>query len=133
MTVTLIPETNDEARDLFADSGLTYDDLDRPAFEALQAFADIELARCRLDPKSPLQRSLRMARRITSNIDLGGGIKSAELFVNGCYFKNREAFTFNAGGYIVVAGWADSKNLRPFLVAFGQWVEWLSRRKEGMA
>lgn len=129
MSVTLIPESNQEARDLFADSGLTYADIDGSALKALQAFADIELARCRLNPSAPLHVSMRMTHKVDVTVCDEGGIESAFLYVNGSYFKKREAFGFNSDGFIGIAGWADSKNVRPFLVAFGQWVEWMANRK----
>ena len=104
MSVTLIPGTRDEARGLFADSGLTYADLDEAALDALLAFLDIELARCRLDPNTPYKRSMRMCHKIPRTRGAGAGIADAFLRVK-----------------------------RPFLVAFGCWVERLSKRKEGMA
>lgn len=133
MSVTLIPETTDEARDLFADSGLTYADLDCHALDALVAFLDIELARCRLEPATPCQSSMRMRHRRMVRKGVGGGVEAAELFVRAHYFDEREAVTFERNGFVGIAGWADSRNVRPFLVAFGEWVEWLSKRKEGMA
>lgn len=129
MSVTLIPETNKEARDLFADSGLSYADIDRRALDALQAFCDIELARCRLNPSGSLHGSMRLTHKVDAIVCEEGGIESAFLYVNGSYFRKREAFTFNGDGFIGIAGWADSKNVRPFLVAFGQWVEWMDNRK----
>lgn len=132
MSVTLIPETTDEARALFADSGLIYADIDRPALDALVAFLDIELARCRLGPETPCQSSMRIRHRRMVRKG-AGGIEAAELFVRAHYFDEREAVTFESNGFIGIAGWADSRNVRPFLVAFGEWVEWMSRRKEGVA
>ena len=133
MSVTLIPGTRDEARGLFADSGLTYADLDEAALDALLAFLDIELARCRLDPNTPYKRSMRMCHKIPRTRGAGAGIADAFLRVKCAKFEQREAISFNGDGFIGIAGWADSKNVRPFLVAFGCWVERLSKRKEGMA
>lgn len=129
MSATLIPETNQEARDLFADSGLTYADIDGPALDALVAFLDIELARCRLTPRTPCQSSMRMRHRRMIRKGAGSGIEAAELFVRAHYFDEREAVTFEKNGFIGIAGWADDKNTKPFLVAFGQWVEWMVNRE----
>lgn len=129
MSITLIPETNQEARALFWDSGLTYGDIDKRALDVLLAFLDIELASCRLNPKTSLQGSMRMQTEIVSVAAAAGGISEAYLFVDGPYFKEREAISFNDDGFIGIAGWADSKNVRPFLVAFGQWVEWMANRE----
>ena len=129
MSVTLIPETNKEARDLFWDSGLTYKDIDKRALDVLLAFLDIELASCRLNPKTSLQGSMRMQTEIVSVPADDGGICEAFLFVDGPYFVEREAISFNDDGFVGIAGWADSNNTRPFLVAFGQWVEWMANRE----
>ena len=37
------------------------------------------------------------------------------LYVDGAYFQDREAVSFNQGGFIGFAGWAGSTNLAPFL------------------
>lgn len=133
MCSTLIPETNDEARELFANSGLTYDDIDERALDVLVAFLDIELAHCRIEAKTPCQSSMRMRHRRMVRKGIDGGVDAAEVFVRAHYFDEREAITFEKNGFIGIAGWADSKNTRPFLVAFGQCVEWMVNRAEGMA
>lgn len=45
--------------------------------------------------------------------------------VNGDYFVEREAITFNYDGFIGFAGWASDSNVVPFLEAFKSWVKWL--------
>ena len=50
----------------------------------------------------------------------------AYLRVDGPYFTNREAISFNGDGdhFIGFAGWASDKNVKPFLSAFVEWVDW---------
>lgn len=50
------------------------------------------------------------------------GIVSAFIRVNGTYFKDREAISFNGNGYIGFAGWSDSRNVQPFYRAFARWM-----------
>ena len=48
----------------------------------------------------------------------------AYLRVNGSYFTDREAISFNRDGFIGFAGWASDKNVKPFINAFMEWVDW---------
>ena len=50
------------------------------------------------------------------------GIKRAFIRCNGTYFKDREGISFNDGGFISFARWADSKNVKPFYAAFQRWM-----------
>ena len=54
-----------------------------------------------------------------------GFISAAFLRVDGSYFKDREAISFNGDGFIGFCGWASSRNERPFIDAFIEWTEWL--------
>ena len=53
-----------------------------------------------------------------------------EITVDGSYFKNREAITFNSDGFVGFAGWACDTNAEPFVNAFIDWVYWM--KKEGI-
>lgn len=68
------------------------------------------------------------APKIKVGKNIGQTIESAFICVDGDYFKGREAISFNSDGFIGFAGWADDKNVQPFLRAFVLWVvEWLDR------
>lgn len=54
--------------------------------------------------------------------DEWAGIQSAFIRVNGTYFKDREAISFNDDGYIGFCGWAGTKNALPFYRAFARWM-----------
>lgn len=57
---------------------------------------------------------------------VGAYVREAYIRVNGPYFEDREGISLEPGGFIGFAGWADSRNERPFLVAFARWMdEWL--------
>ena len=60
---------------------------------------------------------------VRDNTFKDGGVKKYFLMVDGSYFKRREAISFNDGGFIGFAGWADKYNVQPFLKAFDRWVE----------
>lgn len=51
-----------------------------------------------------------------------GRLRAAFVRVDGPYFEDREAISFNANGFVGIAGWADSKNRVPFLRAFETWL-----------
>lgn len=61
------------------------------------------------------------------------GLKYARLEVNGSYFSGREAITFNRDGFIGFAGWASGYNLKPFVIAFEKWLDWLDEVVEEKA
>lgn len=54
--------------------------------------------------------------------DDDGRLRAAFIRVDGPYFEDREAVSFNADGFVGIAGWADSKNSVPFLRAFETWL-----------
>lgn len=53
----------------------------------------------------------------------GEGMHSAFIRVDGMYFTDREAISFNDDGFIGFAGWSDSKNVQPFYRAFKSWMD----------
>ena len=57
----------------------------------------------------------------------------AYLRVDGPYFTDREAISFNADQFIGFAGWASDKNVKPFVNAFVEWVDWLVAKYGEMA
>ena len=63
-------------------------------------------------------------------LDKNKKLKFAELRVKGTYFDDREAITFNQDGWIGFAGWADTKNITPFIMAFIEWCNYLEERKQ---
>lgn len=115
--------TRDEARALFAKT-LSYEQIDPNDIRALEGFLAIEYAQHdRLGGCMMMHPSYRKKHRPEIDVtDCGTGIRSAFLRVDGCYFRGREAISFNEDGLIGFAGWADDVNVQPFLRAFAKWV-----------
>jgi len=67
--------------------------------------------------KSPLKKDLVVLKT--------RGLKYASIKVDGPYFSDREGITFNQDGFIGFAGWASGSNLKPFVIAFEKWLDWL--------
>lgn len=70
------------------------------------------------------QMSMTMSKKYQAVQNRNSAIGRAFLFVDGEYFKKREAISFNRDGFIGFAGWASDKDVQPFLYAFIEWVDW---------
>lgn len=130
--------TADGMRALFAER-LTYADVTPNDVVALQGYLCVEYARHDREAKSrmrmrPTYRKRFEPRCETSEPRGQGHITSAYLFVSGYYFDGREAISFNPDDFIGFAGWADGRNVQPFLRAFRRWVtEWMGGAGHGAA
>lgn len=109
---------NDVARKEWKQSGLTYEDIGSKELYALIPFLKEELAKRKEFP-------MRLSKKVYMKINDTGTIKEAYLYVNGSYFKRREAISFNTDGFIGFCGWADTANTRPFTNAFSRWIDYL--------
>jgi hypothetical protein len=105
---------NAEARQIFRESGLTYNDMfdNLPILEA-------EISR----ELGLLAESGGMVMGLAGKRDhrFVKGTRNIEcffLFVAGPYFKKRECISFNADGFIGFAGWASSENSEPIIKGF---------------
>ena len=57
---------------------------------------------------------------------MSGPVNSFQILVEGPYFNRREGISLEPSGWFGFAGWADSRNEKPFLFAFARWMdEWL--------
>lgn len=111
---------NKIARDYFKNSGLTYNDIGSKELYALIPFLKEELAKRKAFP-------MRLSRKVVMKITDTGRIKEAYLYVNGSYFRRREAISFNQDGFIGFCGWACTNNTIPFTNAFKRWVDYLKK------
>lgn len=102
--------TNDEARVLWSNSGLTYNDM----------FDNIDLLRLNLEVCfNNHEFKMGLSKKFEYNfITNTRNISDMYLFVNGGYFVDRECISFNKDGFIGFAGWASSTNTEPILEAF---------------
>lgn len=124
--------TRDQVRDAIK-ANLTYSDVEPVDVRALEGFIAIECARH--DKRFATNEGLPMLMhpsyrkknepRIERDAN-GAGIYEAYLRVDGRYWQGREAVSFNADGFIGIAGWADDQNVQPFLRALMCWLkEWM--------
>lgn len=124
--------TRDQVRDAIK-ANLTYSDVEPVDVRALEGFIAIECARH--DKRFATNEGLPMLMhpsyrkknepRIERDAN-GAGIYEAYLRVDVRYWQGREAVSFNADGFIGIAGWADDQNVQPFLRALMRWLkEWM--------
>lgn len=105
--------TRDQARAAWAASGLTYSDITVDNLRMLRGMVN------RAMKTSGLMRgSYRPHQRWTVKSNAEG----ADLCCRSHYFDDRQAITFEPGGFIGFAGWADEWNVQPILDAFIKWV-----------
>lgn len=109
--------TRDEARAHWAKSGLTYDDLTDENVKRLRNGIDAHLR------ESGLIGGTFRAKRVGLTVRFSSGAKWATILCKASYFDDRQAVTFEKGGFIGFAGWADNTNVQPILAAFVAWVD----------
>ena len=124
--------TRDQVRDAIK-ANLTYSDVEPVDVRALEGFIAIECARHdkRFATNGlPMLMHPSYRKKNEPRIECaqnGVGIYEAYLRVDGRYWQGREAVSFNADGFIGIAGWADDQNVQPFLRALMRWLkEWMN-------
>ncbi|MQX97202.1 hypothetical protein GHK03_13925 [Sinorhizobium medicae] len=124
--------TRDEARAVWAASGLTYADLTLGNLQSLRDLINAEMKQSDLfAPSGRTGGTYRMNAKIDADIGVEGWW--AALTCRAYYFKNREAVTFNGGGFIGFAGWSDETNVQPILAGFSNWVASLTSQERKAA
>lgn len=116
----------DDARKLWADSGILCSDLTKDDFfklhanlsQAFEGHSDGHDGRVKYEmlPLSDRDADYENWRHISYRC-------------KSCYFDNREAVTFNPDGFIGFAGWADDRNIIPFINAFTSWVAEIKQKR----
>lgn len=114
---------NEEARKLFHQSGISYSDIGSKEIAQLIKYVKTEL----IKTDSELNMKLCRLRKNDVSYKDDGSIKNCYLMVDGSYFKRREAISFNTQNikgeeFIGFAGWADDKNVKPFIDGFVTWL-----------
>lgn len=105
-----------DARDVWAQSGLTYASLTPAAIERLRALLDAEMM------GGEYLRGTFRASQKPKVLKCG----SYDIRCTAWYFKGRQArqcVTFEPSGFIGFAGWSDDTNIQPIIRAFMAWVE----------
>ena len=120
--------TNEEARELFRNKGLSYRNITEGYIAALMIFLDQELKSSNKTGETSVN-TMHMSKKIRIRKRTNGSIISCYLFMNSHYFTQRECISFNENGFIGFAGWADDGNLNPIKRAFIKWCEMISSNK----
>ena len=109
--------TRNDARALFASSGLDYSVLTKANLRRLISLIDQDLKKAGL-----MRETYRMRRVLDLRIN-DGRPTSASLRCKAFYFDDREAVSFNPDGFVGFAGWASDENVAPILSGFERWCE----------
>ncbi|MEG0969124.1 MAG: hypothetical protein RSG92_27540, partial [Pseudomonas sp.] len=104
--------SRDQARELFAKSGLTYSVVSPESMRTLRAKINEQMV-----ASGVMQGALRCRQRATVRDGY------AVIRCKASYFDDREAITFNPDGFIGFAGWASDGNVQPILQGFAAWVK----------
>lgn len=121
--------TNNDARAYFAQKGLTYDDITEGDILTLVMLLNKHIKKANKDCETSMG-TMYLSRRIDLKRNTHGTLISCFLYVNSHYFERRECISFNKGGWIGFAGWADQGNTNPILRAFLEWCDQLAADKE---
>lgn len=121
-------ETSREAaRKYFTKKGLTYNDIKRKDIEKLNEIVGEEIIKCAAN-KECLE-IMRINDKIKTKCKTNSKIIRAFLYVDAHYFAKRESISFNEDGFIGFAGWAGDSNVRPMLLGFYKWCDWVAVEK----
>lgn len=112
-----------EARQYFAESGLTYRDIRREQIEQLR-----EIIQRHLDVRNERYADtvMKINKRLVKPFFPAGKLQKCGIRMRCHYFNSREAITFGHDGFIGFAGWADDVNVKPLTDAFKEWVDVMS-------
>lgn len=118
--------TSDYCRKLFKSLNLTYEDA-RQHINSLINYLDLEL-----QSYSKTENGMEIKMTVNKKIrhDRVGG---TYILVDGSYFSNREAISFNGDGFIGFCGWASTKNSMPIYNAFISWCQYVYMYKKEYA
>lgn len=108
---------NQEVRNLAKSKGFNYDLVTREKFDLLINILNVEL-------KNHKEMPMKTSKVLKNDFifDRKGMIRCF-IKVNGPYFKNREAISFNEDGFIGFCGWASENNAIPIINSFNRWLE----------
>ena len=120
------PLTRDGLRDAFASQLDDQAHLNKGDVHMLAMLVGEELCRHNLKDVDGMTSACTMSLGKLDTSISGVQVLGAYIRVDGAYFDDREAISIDPNGWVGFAGWADSRNERPFLVAFARWMdEWL--------
>lgn len=114
-----------EMRQKFESLGLRYSDINSQNIGDLKQLLGVEFEKHNID-LAPNFIKIKKSRKKDFDFTENGTISYCAIRLNGSWFDDREAITFNRDGFIGFAGWADNKNIQPILKAFDKWLETLT-------
>ena len=120
--------TNDQAREYFDGKGLTYADICETDIRYLMAYLSEELENSNKTGETSVN-TMDVNSKYKITTDGNGHIVSCYITMKCHYFKDRECISFDRGGFIGFAGWADPGNLNPIKRAFIRWCDMLVEKK----
>lgn len=133
-------KTTEEAREYF--KPLTYEDLTEISFKQLVAILEEHLGRWNrkvLIDRAKNNHDNRYCMTIHPHKKYSKypGTRyekdKAFIIVKCDNYSFREGISFNKDGFIGFAGWSDKDNVRPFLDAFEEWVDYLKGTKSAFS
>lgn len=113
-----------ECAEAFEASGIEVADLTLQDLSDLMEMIECQLDCCRLDPKTPLQETMRVCG-LEVDWTAQGDLSAARIKVSGHYFGYRDVVELVAPKEALVGSWCDSKNVEPFYKAFMTWVAFI--------
>lgn len=117
--------SNEEARQYFADKGLTYDDITEGDILTLVMLLNKHIKAANKSHETSVE-TMRLSDKKVIKRKSNGSIIQCYLYLNSHYFTQRECISFNSDGFIGFAGWADQGNTNPILRAFLEWCDILA-------
>lgn len=120
--------TNEEARQYFANKGLTYADVTEGDILVLVGNLNKEIKKSNKAGETSVD-TMHLSKKVAMKKNRDGSIINCYLYMNSHYFTQREAISFNTDGFIGFAGWADQGNTNPLLRAFLSWCDYLADSK----
>ena len=116
-------DLSDDAREIFREKGLSYNDITSGDILVLVMMLNRRLKQHNKEITSEI--ALRLSEKIVIRQNRNGTLRECYLFANGSYFTRREAISFNEDGFIGFCGWADYCNTKPFTDTFIAWLDTL--------
>lgn len=108
-------KTTDYARKYFKECNIDYSTITREDINKLIVLLEWEL-------KHHKHFRMKLSKIVHFNSD-NGVFKHCYLYVNGGYFRRRQAIDFESKEWIGFAGWACTNNTQPFIKAFIAWCD----------
>jgi hypothetical protein len=113
---------SDVARSYFAEKGLSYESVSEGDIGVLFMLLNKHVKQAN-KAGAMSTNTMRMSAKIKGKYNRDGSVRECYLYINSHYFTQREAISFNPGGFIGFAGWADEFNKAPLISAFLEWVD----------